>query len=154
MSALIASERQLARDQIARKSSIVPKSPSSHALSPRKPIQKPEHKQTSVPDGVGRGRRPSLRLEGRPGARSKLQDTLAYPPLGLRGDRAAAYLGMSRSKFLALVARGQLPRPKVIDGIRVWNRLALKSAFSELGEEPADAPSASHNTFDDIIRER
>jgi hypothetical protein len=81
----------------------------------------------------------------------KLQDRIAYPPLGLRSERAAAYLGISRTKFLELVKQNVLPRPKVIDGIRVWNRLALESAFIELGDDELDVSSSANNTFDDII---
>src|SRR6266704_689160 len=51
----------------------------------------PTGKSTSV-DGVAK------RL-GAP----KLADSLAYPPRGMRADRAAAYLGMSTSTFLRLV---------------------------------------------------
>ena len=32
----------------------------------------------------------------------KLQDSMAYPPRAMKADRAAAYLDMSRSKFLEL----------------------------------------------------
>jgi hypothetical protein len=55
----------------------------------------------------------------------KLQDDLAYPPRAMKPERAAAYLDMSRTKFLELVESDRLPKPKVIDGIRVWDRLAL-----------------------------
>ena len=41
----------------------------------------------------------------------------------MKAERAAAYLDMSRSKFLELVGQGRLPKPKIIDGVRVWDRL-------------------------------
>ena len=47
----------------------------------------------------------------------------------MKADRAAAYLDMSRSKFLELVEQGRLPKPKVIDGIRVWDRLAVDAGI-------------------------
>jgi hypothetical protein len=47
----------------------------------------------------------------------------------MKAERAAAYLDMSRSKFLELVEQGRLPKPKIIDGIRVWDRLGLEAAF-------------------------
>ena len=55
----------------------------------------------------------------------KLQDHLAYPPRAFRADRAAAYLGVSTSKFHVLVAQGRLPKPVRIDGITLWDRFSL-----------------------------
>ena len=49
----------------------------------------------------------------------------SYVPYGLRAEEAANYLGMGRSKFLELVGEGRLPKPKVIDGMRIWDRRAL-----------------------------
>jgi hypothetical protein len=45
----------------------------------------------------------------------KLQDAYAYPPRAMKAERAAAYLDMSRSKFLELVEADRLPKPKIID---------------------------------------
>jgi excisionase family DNA binding protein len=67
-------------------------------------------------------------------AQRKFQDDLAYPPRAMKADRAAAYLDISRSKFLELVEQGRLPKPKIIDGVRVWDRLALDTAFAEFPE--------------------
>jgi len=50
----------------------------------------------------------------------------------MKAERAAAYLDMSRSKFLELVEQGRLPKPKIIDGIRVWDRLAVDAAFKTI----------------------
>ncbi len=66
-------------------------------------------------------------------AAHKLQDGLAYPPRAMRAERAAAYLGMSRSKFLELVDDGRMPKSIHLDGIALWDRLALDVAFDELG---------------------
>ena len=38
---------------------------------------------------------------------NKLQDALAYPPRAMKAERAAAYLDMSRTKFLELVDQGR-----------------------------------------------
>jgi Phage integrase family len=65
---------------------------------------------------------------------SKLQDTLSYAPRGLRADRAAAYVGMSRTKFRELVDDGPMPKPLCIDGIRVWDRLDEAFAFASAYE--------------------
>jgi predicted DNA-binding transcriptional regulator AlpA len=62
----------------------------------------------------------------------KLQDNFAYPPRAMRADRAAAYLGMGRSKFLVLVDEGRLPQPVRIDGVTTWDRLDLDAAYDRL----------------------
>jgi predicted DNA-binding transcriptional regulator AlpA len=85
--------------------------------------------------------------------RRKLQDDLAYPPRAMKAERGAAYLDMSRSKFLELVEQGRLPRPKIIDGIRVWDRLAIDSAFSDFPDRTDDGSVERRNTFDDVLRD-
>jgi hypothetical protein len=83
----------------------------------------------------------------------KLQDGLAYPPRAMKAERAAAYLDMSRSKFLELVGSNRLPKPKIIDGIRVWDRLALDTAFNDFPDRGEDGSVAGRrNTFDDVLR--
>ncbi len=64
----------------------------------------------------------------------KLQDHFAYPPRLLRADRAAAYLDMSKTKFLELVDQSRLPKPLRIDGITSWDRRELDSAVEDLKE--------------------
>jgi hypothetical protein len=82
----------------------------------------------------------------------KLQDDLAYPPRAMKAERAAAYLDMSRSKFLELVESQRLPKPKIVDGCRLWDRLALDAAFADFPERGEDDNSLSRrNTFDDIL---
>jgi predicted DNA-binding transcriptional regulator AlpA len=76
----------------------------------------------------------------------KLHDHLAYPPRAMRAERAAAYLSMSRSKFLELVDHGKLPKPTYIDGMVLWDRLALELAFEEMASD-SDRP----NSFDVIV---
>jgi predicted DNA-binding transcriptional regulator AlpA len=83
----------------------------------------------------------------------KLQDDLAYPPRAMKAERAAAYLDMSRSKFLELVEAQRLPRPKIIDGIRVWDRLAVDAAFNDFPERgDGDSVGGRANTFDEGLR--
>jgi hypothetical protein len=85
-------------------------------------------------------------------ASSKFQDGLAYPPRAMKAERAAAYLDMSRSKFLELVGQGRLPKAKVIDGIRVWDRLAIDAAFSDFPDPGnGDIVLSRRNTFDDVL---
>jgi hypothetical protein len=86
--------------------------------------------------------------------RHKLQDNVGYPPRAMKAERAAAYLDMSRSKFLELVDAERLPRAKIIDGIRVWDRLALDAAFNDfLDRSDDDTLAGRRNTFDDALRD-
>jgi predicted DNA-binding transcriptional regulator AlpA len=82
----------------------------------------------------------------------KLQDSMAYPPRAMKADRAAAYLDMSRSKFLELVDAQRLPKPKIIDGMRVWDRMALDSAFNDFPDRSdADNVGGRRNSFDEVL---
>ena len=65
--------------------------------------------------GRARDRRTSL----------KLQDTLAYPPRGMNIDRAAAYVGLSTSKFMELVDANDAPAPLDLGGCPRWDRRKL-----------------------------
>jgi predicted DNA-binding transcriptional regulator AlpA len=80
----------------------------------------------------------------------KLQDTLIYAR-GLRADRAAAYLGMGKTKFLELVDKGRMPKAVVIDGIKVWDRIELDATFEAAKIASESEPSES-NTFDKILQ--
>ena len=68
-------------------------------------------------------------------AAEKLQDHLAYPPRTFRADRAAAYLSMSKSAFLDLVAEGKMPKPIKIGGMTMWDRLELDAALENMKEQ-------------------
>ena len=61
---------------------------------------------------------------------ASLPPTLA--PRGLARDESAAYVGVGVTKFDQLVADGRMPKPKMIDGRRVWDRLRLDSCFAAL----------------------
>jgi hypothetical protein len=56
-------------------------------------------------------------------------------PRGLRREMAAAYVGVSPSKFEEWVAKGVMPKPKRQDGCTIWDRRALDVAFDELPSE-------------------
>jgi predicted DNA-binding transcriptional regulator AlpA len=56
-------------------------------------------------------------------------------PRGLSRCQAAAYVGISASKFDEMVKDGRMPKPKRIDGRVVWDRVALDSAFEDLPNE-------------------
>jgi hypothetical protein len=58
-----------------------------------------------------------------------------------------------RSKFLELVEADRLPKPKIIDGMRVWDRLALDAAFNDFPERnDDDSVGFRRNTFDEVLR--
>jgi predicted DNA-binding transcriptional regulator AlpA len=65
------------------------------------------------------------------------------PPVrrGLKRAEVAEYIGISVTKFDALVSDGRMPKPKRIDGRRVWDRIAVDRAFELLD---ADAQTASN----------
>ena len=75
---------------------------------------------------------------------------LRFPtnPRGLRADNAAAYLGMSKTKFLELVGQGLIPTAFDIGGVKIWDRLDLDAVIEAAKE---DAPS-ERNSFDNILR--
>lgn len=67
----------------------------------------------------------------------------SLPPRGLSREEAATYVGVSPTKFDEMVADGRMPEPKVIDGRRVWDRLALDAAFSALPDANGNADHGS-----------
>lgn len=71
---------------------------------------------------------------------------ITLAPRGLRRDQAAAYIGVSPSKFDDWVSRSIMPGAGRIDGICIWDRLALDAAFNGLFEAPA--PKSSHKSWD------
>lgn len=66
----------------------------------------------------------------------EIQDAMSYAPRALRAERAAAYLGISKTKFFELVDNGRMPAPIAIDGVRVWDRLDLDAAFDAIKTAP------------------
>jgi excisionase family DNA binding protein len=77
-----------------------------------------------------------------------VKPSYGYPPRGLRAEEAASYLGMGRSKFLELVDEGKLPRPRAVDGMRIWDRRALDAAFDDFSEH---VDKGRPNTFDQVL---
>lgn len=72
--------------------------------------------------------------------------TANYVPRGMRAGGAAAYLGMSRSKFLELVAENRMPRPIPIDSMTVWDRFDLDASFEDFKKA-----ASSVNSFDALL---
>lgn len=54
------------------------------------------------------------------------------PRRGLRRPEAADYVGISPSKFDAMVGDGRMPSPRVIDGCVIWDVRELDEAFDDL----------------------
>jgi hypothetical protein len=78
---------------------------------------------------------------------------ITYAPRGLRAEQAAIYLGMGRSKFLELVEARKLPQPKIVDGMKIWDRHALDSAFDDFPERgESDNVTGRPNSFDEVLR--
>jgi len=70
----------------------------------------------------------------------------SYAPRGLRRDAAAWYTGFSPTKFDQLVADDRMPKGKLVDGCRVWDRYLLDMAWDELtddDEAPQLVPAAN-----------
>ncbi|MBB6251396.1 helix-turn-helix transcriptional regulator [Nitrospirillum iridis] len=75
----------------------------------------------------------------------------SLPPRGLSREQAAEYVGISATKFDQMIERGAMPRPKRIDGRRVWDLMALDAAFSALPDEAGAAmvpPAGDVNPWD------
>ncbi len=51
------------------------------------------------------------------------------PPAALRRPHAAAYVGCSAGYFDGLVSAGIMPRPRTLNGIKVWLRYELDEAL-------------------------
>jgi len=64
---------------------------------------------------------------------SALPPSLA--PRGLSRIQAAEYIGVGITKFDEMVGDGRMPRPKRIDGRKVWDRIKLDEAFASLDDE-------------------
>lgn len=77
---------------------------------------------------------------------------LALPPMlaprGLNREASAAYIGVSPTKFDELVHDQRMPRPKRVDGRRIWDRLALDEAFSAL---PSDGGAGLAKPWDVVL---
>lgn len=63
-------------------------------------------------------------------------------PRGLRLPEAAAYVGVSQTKFLELVDDGRFPKPKKLDSITLWDRRTLDRTLDELFESEPHDPHA------------
>ena len=72
----------------------------------------------------------------------------------MRVDRAANYVGTSRTTFLELVRDGVMPKPARVKGMVIWDRFALDAAFDRLNEEAEaerERAQSRVNTIDAIL---
>lgn len=56
-------------------------------------------------------------------------------PRGLRREAAARYVGVGLTKFEEMVASGLMPKPQLVAGCVVWDRLKLDAAFDNLPDQ-------------------
>lgn len=63
---------------------------------------------------------------------------------------AAAYVGVGATKFDQMVDDGRMPRPKRVDGRRVWDRLRLDSAFVALPTEGGDDSASDNDVWSQV----
>ena len=68
----------------------------------------------------------------------------ALAPRGLSRVEAAAYVGVSPTKFDELVRDGRMPKPKRIDARTIWDRKQVDAAFDALPDE------ADRNPWNDV----
>ena len=61
-----------------------------------------------------------------------LSDVRPVPRRGLSREEAAMYIGISPSKFDALVGEGRMPAPVKIDSRKVWDIRQIDLAFDDL----------------------
>lgn len=61
-------------------------------------------------------------------------------PRGLQREVAARYIGISPTKFDQLVTDGRMPQPRRLDGRKLWDRLELDEAFSDLPTDQDENP--------------
>ena len=95
-------------------------------------------------DGKAHQRRSRCRVESR--SNRRLSAIRSLVRRGLSRIEAAIYIGVGVTKFDVLVASGVMPKPKRIDGRRIWDIFELDLAFERLPDEnsPAD------DTWNDI----
>ena len=68
--------------------------------------------------------------------------SLPLEPLGLSREDAAAFIGVSATKFDQLVADGRMPTPRLADARVLWSRLELIDAFYALPLRAANSDVA------------
>ena len=70
--------------------------------------------------------------------------------LGLSREEAASYIGVGTTKFDLLVLDGRMPKPKRIDGRKVWIADRLREALYALPDD-GDAARDCESVYDNPI---
>jgi hypothetical protein len=68
---------------------------------------------------------------------------------GLSEAEAAIYISLGASKFAQLVRDGRMPRPRLIDGRRVWDVDDIDAAFKAMPVEGEQLPIGENGGLDD-----
>jgi hypothetical protein len=79
----------------------------------------------------------------------KFQDGCAYPPRMMNADRAAAYVDISKTKFLEGVEKGVWPLARDVDGLPRWDRRDLDAAVDAMSGRTKKL--AGRKSFDDLM---
>lgn len=72
----------------------------------------------------------------------------SYAPRGLRREAAARYVGVGVTKFDEWIRDGLMPKGKLVDGCRLWDRYQLDSAFENLPDAEAAPALALQSAAD------
>ena len=81
------------------------------------------------------------------------KSVFATPVRGLRKPEAARFIGISTTKFDALVDDGRMPKPFKIDGAVLWDVNELDQAFTLL-RDGTDSKPETGNSWDDLLGEK
>ncbi len=83
----------------------------------------------------------------------RVSDHFAYPPRLMELERAAAYVGLGRTKFSEMVDAGHMPGPIDLDGSPRWDRFDLDRLVDNLKEIRQEGGRAAiNNTLDRLRR--
>ena len=66
-------------------------------------------------------------------------------PRGLSRVMSAGYINVSGGLWDEMVEDGRMPKPKLVNGRKIWDRYAIDEAFATLGEEETD------NEWDEVL---
>lgn len=81
------------------------------------------------------------------------QAPIILTKLGFRAREAADLIGVSESKFRAMVKDGEMPAHRMIGGCAVWRGDELLEAFNTLTQytPPDEQPEDEGEGWDDIL---
>ncbi len=65
---------------------------------------------------------------------------LSCPPCALSRVQSAVFICVGTTKFDEMVADGRMPKPKQVDGRKIWGRLELLEAFAALPSDEDTNP--------------